>query len=147
MKKVFTILFLSQHSTYAFYILALFYSAYIFSLDIFNVLIIHALYFIIFIVSDNRFLTLDVWECQMKANWICWINCISSTEYTYTLIHTHILMNKHCQDSCKCSKVAAVSNPIYSSKSDTCKCINLHPVFTLILIYYDSIPYLFQGDK
>lgn len=56
-------------------------------------------------------------------------------------------MHKHYQNSCKCSKVAEVSYSISASKSDTCKHIDLNPVFTLILIYYVSMPYLFQGDE
>lgn len=71
-------------------------STFLLSLDFFlltyleNVLISHALYSVIFLVSDNnQYLTLEVRESQMKANWICWINFISSVEYTHKHLHTH----------------------------------------------------------
>lgn len=108
-------------------------------------MISYALYSIIFLVSDNnQFLTLEVRWKPAKF--------VGSTALATQTTHPHTCVCPrpcalYSQNSYQCSKVAEVSYSISSSKFDICKCINLNSVFTLILIYYYSMPYLFQGDE
>lgn len=81
----------------------------------------------------------------MKTKGICWIHYMSA-EDTHQLTHTYTLMHVHYPTPV--SVQSSWSFIFYlSSKPDACKCIILNRTFTVILISYDSVLYLFQGDE
>lgn len=133
------------------YILALFAQLTFFSFDIFRVMFWSAMLYIPLFFLSLRIINFWHWKSE-EVRWkptefVGSTALAEQNTHTHTLGSAHVLMHTYYQNSCQCSKVGEVSYSIYSSRFDTCKCINLKSVFTLILIYYDSMPYLFQGDE